>query len=280
MIDFTIAAPWLGFFCDQRGPQYAGGFVSADRERFASFSRSRAGVERRSVRLTWRPLPRAPRFPHAVTSSERAAVAYRVVSHTVMPRGEGTTDLQDVRRRALTGGSVKHQAQSAHIGVAGASPPERIRIIRLHRNAFAVPLSARASEHQDVRFTTWILLGKPFQLNPDPAPFGSRTPQWPTWNMAFTRTKGFIVITGEIGAGQDNPGAQPPPEKLDPSKVVAAQLVSTQIDADSIRDWLPLFWDSIAQPREGRSSARARGLLGDHCRGQAGLAGSSTRHRT
>lgn len=78
--------------------------------------------------------------------------------------------------------------------------------------------------------------GKPFQLNPDPAFFfGSRGHRRAMAYLEYGlhQNEGFIVITGEIGAGKTTL-VRSLLEKLDPSKVVAAQLVSTQIDADNI----------------------------------------------
>jgi len=80
------------------------------------------------------------------------------------------------------------------------------------------------------------LSGKPFQLNPDPSFFyGSRG-----HNRAFAylqyglyQGEGFIVITGEIGAGKTTI-VRSLMEQLDTSKVVAAQVVSTQLDADDL----------------------------------------------
>ncbi len=80
------------------------------------------------------------------------------------------------------------------------------------------------------------LSGKPFQLNPDPAFFfGSRG-----HNRAFAylqyglyQGEGFIVITGEVGAGKTTI-VRSLLEQLDRSKVQAAQIVSTQLDADDM----------------------------------------------
>jgi general secretion pathway protein A len=78
--------------------------------------------------------------------------------------------------------------------------------------------------------------GKPFQLNPDPSFFfGSKG-----HNRAFAylqyglyQGEGFIVITGEVGAGKTTI-VRSLLEQLDRSKVVAAQIVSTQLDADDM----------------------------------------------
>ena len=78
------------------------------------------------------------------------------------------------------------------------------------------------------------LSGKPFQLNPDPSfYFGSRQHQRAMSYLEYGlhKNEGFIVITGEIGAGKTtlvrNLFGQ-----LNSPQVVAAHLVSTQLDAD------------------------------------------------
>jgi putative secretion ATPase (PEP-CTERM system associated) len=78
--------------------------------------------------------------------------------------------------------------------------------------------------------------GKPFQLNPDPAFFfGSRGHKraFAYLQYGLYQGEGFIVITGEIGAGKTTI-VRSLLEQLDPSKVVAAQIVSTQLDADDL----------------------------------------------
>lgn len=80
------------------------------------------------------------------------------------------------------------------------------------------------------------LRGKPFQLNPDPSFFyGSRGHRRAMAYLEYGlhQNEGFIVITGEIGAGKTLL-VRSLLEKLDPKKIVAANLVSTQIDADDI----------------------------------------------
>lgn len=80
------------------------------------------------------------------------------------------------------------------------------------------------------------LRGKPFQLNPDPSFFyGSRGHRRAMAYLEYGlhQNEGFIVITGEIGAGKTLL-VRSLLEKLDPKKIVAANLVSTQIDASDI----------------------------------------------
>ena len=80
------------------------------------------------------------------------------------------------------------------------------------------------------------LTGKPFQLNPDPSFFfGSRGHKraFAYLEYGLYQSEGFIVITGEIGAGKTTI-VRSLLEQLDGQKVVAAQLVSTQLDADDM----------------------------------------------
>ena len=80
------------------------------------------------------------------------------------------------------------------------------------------------------------LTGKPFQLNPDPSfYYGSRGHKraFAYLEYGVYQGEGFIVITGEIGAGKTTI-VRSLLEKLDPAKVVAVQLVSTQLDADDL----------------------------------------------
>jgi putative secretion ATPase (PEP-CTERM system associated) len=78
------------------------------------------------------------------------------------------------------------------------------------------------------------LISKPFQLNPDPAfYFGSKQHRRAQAYLEYGmhQNEGFIVITGEVGAGKTTI-VRGLLDGLDPDKVVAAQLVSTQLDAD------------------------------------------------
>ena len=80
------------------------------------------------------------------------------------------------------------------------------------------------------------LTGKPFQLNPDPSFFfGSRQHRRAMAYLEYGlhQSEGFIVITGEIGAGKTTL-VRNLLDKLDPKKVVAAQLVSTMLDAEDM----------------------------------------------
>lgn len=78
------------------------------------------------------------------------------------------------------------------------------------------------------------LTGKPFQLNPDPSfYFGSKQHRRAKAYLEYgvQRNEGFIVITGEVGAGKTTI-VRGLLESLDANSVVAANLVSTQLDAE------------------------------------------------
>ncbi len=80
------------------------------------------------------------------------------------------------------------------------------------------------------------LSGKPFQLNPDPQFFyGSRGHRRAMAYLEYGlhQNEGFIIITGEIGAGKTTL-VRSLLDHLDPEKVVPATVVSTQVDAEDV----------------------------------------------
>ena len=78
------------------------------------------------------------------------------------------------------------------------------------------------------------LKSKPFQINPDPSfYFGSKQHRRAKAYLEYgvVRNEGFIVITGEVGAGKTTV-VRGLLGGLDAAKVVAANLVTTQLDAE------------------------------------------------
>lgn len=78
------------------------------------------------------------------------------------------------------------------------------------------------------------LSSKPFQLNPDPTfYFASKQHRRATAYLEYglNQSEGFIVVTGEVGAGKTTI-VRGLLSTLDSEKVLAAQLVSTQLDAE------------------------------------------------
>ena len=104
------------------------------------------------------------------------------------------------------------------------------------------------------------LTGKPFQLNPDPSFFfGSRGHKraFAYLQYGLYQSEGFIIITGEIGAGKTTI-VRSLFEQLDREKVVAAQIVSTQLDAD---DMLRAVGVAFGLPLKSASKAIVLGSL-------------------
>ena len=80
------------------------------------------------------------------------------------------------------------------------------------------------------------LSGKPFQLSPDPSfYFGSKGHEsaYSYLKYGVYQGEGFLVVTGEVGAGKTTL-VRALLEHIDPNTIVAAQIVSTQLDADDL----------------------------------------------
>ena len=94
------------------------------------------------------------------------------------------------------------------------------------------------------------LTGRPFQLSPDPSYFyGSREHKraYAYLEYGLHQGEGFIVITGEVGAGKTLL-VRNLLDHLNPDQVVAAHVVSTQLDAD---DLLRAVAASLGLPARG-----------------------------
>jgi general secretion pathway protein A len=104
------------------------------------------------------------------------------------------------------------------------------------------------------------LSGSPFLVNPDPAFFfaskGHRKAHAYLQYGVYQR-EGFIVITGEVGAGKTTL-VRGLLKELDPNSVVAAQLVSTQLDAD---DLLRAVAIAFGLPAKGAGKAELLGSI-------------------
>ena len=98
------------------------------------------------------------------------------------------------------------------------------------------------------------LSSKPFQLNPDPKFYYSSKPHRRARSYlvyGVMRGEGFIVITGEVGAGKTTI-VRDLLDSLENGSVVAAHLVSTQLGAD---DALKLVCAAFGVPLRGSSKA-------------------------
>ncbi len=109
------------------------------------------------------------------------------------------------------------------------------------------------------------LSGKPFQLNPDPDfYFGSRGHKRAMAYLEYGlhQGEGFIVITGEVGAGKTTL-VRNLIRRIPQETVSAAQIVSTQVDAD---DLLRLVAGGFGIPHEGLEKSALLMRLEDHFR--------------
>ena len=105
--------------------------------------------------------------------------------------------------------------------------------------------------------TFYKLRGRPFQLSPDPRFFfksASHKRALAYLLYGVRQGEGFVVITGDVGTGKTTL-AQALFRSIQQERVVAAQIVSTQIQED---DLLRLVASSFGLPFEGVSKA---GLL-------------------
>jgi putative secretion ATPase (PEP-CTERM system associated) len=76
----------------------------------------------------------------------------------------------------------------------------------------------------------------PFQLNPDPSFYfesKSHSSAFAHLKYGVYQGEGFIVITGEVGAGKTTL-VRTLLQQIDPAKIVAGQIVSTQLDSDDL----------------------------------------------
>lgn len=110
------------------------------------------------------------------------------------------------------------------------------------------------------------LTGKPFQLNPDPDFFfGSRGHKRAMAYLEYGlhQGEGFIVITGEVGAGKTTL-VRNLLRRIPGETISAAQIVSTQVDAD---DLLRLVAAGFGLPHQGVDKAGLLMHIEQHLRG-------------
>jgi putative secretion ATPase (PEP-CTERM system associated) len=103
------------------------------------------------------------------------------------------------------------------------------------------------------------LNGKPFQLSPDPRFFfSSRTHRRAMSYLVYGahQGEGFIVITGEVGAGKTML-ARMLARKLESQNLVMAQVVSTQLEAD---DMVRMVTSAFGLPHDDSKARLLRSL--------------------
>ncbi|MGE0070144.1 MAG: XrtA/PEP-CTERM system-associated ATPase [Thiomonas sp.] len=107
------------------------------------------------------------------------------------------------------------------------------------------------------------LSAPPFQLNPDPSfLYESKGHNYAHQYLRFgaMQGEGFIIVTGEIGAGKTTL-VRALLAELDPARVAAAQIVSTQLEAD---DLLRAVANAFGVPSKNASKAELLAALEAH----------------
>lgn len=96
------------------------------------------------------------------------------------------------------------------------------------------------------------LTGKPFQLNPDPSFYYASKGHKQAFaylQYGLYAGEGFIVLTGEVGAGKTTL-VRSLLEQLDPNKVAAAHIVSSQLQANDLLHTLSIAFGLGSETRE------------------------------
>ena len=112
------------------------------------------------------------------------------------------------------------------------------------------------------------LQGRPFQLTPDPHfYFESATHRKALSYLGYglAQGEGFIVITGDIGAGKTTLVGHLM-NTIDPSRLTAVKIVSTQVEGD---DMLRLAAQSFGLPTDGVAKAQILRQIESYLHGQA-----------
>jgi putative secretion ATPase (PEP-CTERM system associated) len=108
------------------------------------------------------------------------------------------------------------------------------------------------------------LSAAPFQLSPDPAFFYASRGHKRAFSYlqyGLYQGEGFITLTGEVGAGKTTL-IRNLLQQLDASKVVAAQLVSTQLDANNLlRAVATAFGIAVREHDKARTLAELEAFL-------------------
>ena len=104
------------------------------------------------------------------------------------------------------------------------------------------------------------LKGKPFQLTPDPAFYfqsGTHRKALSYLSYGLAQGEGFVVITGEVGAGKSTLVAHLM-ATIDPARLTAAQVVTSALDGDEI---VHVIANAFGLEIDGHDKATALGAI-------------------
>ena len=104
------------------------------------------------------------------------------------------------------------------------------------------------------------LKGKPFQLTPDPAFYfesGTHRKALSYLSYGLAQGEGFVVITGEVGAGKSTLVAHLM-ATIDPSRLTAAQVVTSALDGEEI---VHVIANAFGLEVDGHDKASALGAI-------------------
>lgn len=102
--------------------------------------------------------------------------------------------------------------------------------------------------------------GRPFQLTPDPQFYFESTSHKKALSYlgyGLNQGEGFIVITGEVGAGKSTLVAHLM-ERIDPSALTVAQVVTSALDGEEL---IHVVAQAFGLPIEGKDKAGALGAI-------------------
>ncbi len=117
------------------------------------------------------------------------------------------------------------------------------------------------------------LTGRPFQLTPDPHFYfesGTHRKALSYLGYGMAQGEGFIVITGDIGAGKTTLVGHVM-EKVDPARLTAVQIVSTQVEGDDLLRLVAQKFGIVVEPGQTKAPLLQRIEAFLHAQARKGL---------
>ncbi len=115
--------------------------------------------------------------------------------------------------------------------------------------------------------------GRPFQLTPDPHFYfesGTHRKALSYLGYGMAQGEGFIVITGDIGAGKTTLVGHVM-QRIDPARLTAVQIVSTQVEGDDLLRLVAQKFGIVAEPGQTKSQLLQRIEAFLHAQARKGL---------